>query len=144
MQYGNQEPNYAKLMQIYEAFDARNHRHALKLIQQTMAKFPHSYILKSLRCLALYRTDRRLEALHHLKEVLAVPHTEEAVLNAVAMILKAEEDWQALANMYSMASAAHPNSKGLAEQVFFSAVRYGVIGVNPRSGTGTGRGPLRL
>ena len=130
MQHGNQEPSYPKLMQIYEALDGRNYKHALKLIQQCSSKFPKSYILKSLKTLALYRTDKRTEALQLLSEVLSMPHADESILSPLALVLRAEENWRTVTEMYAKAVAANPSSRELVEQWFYAAVRYVAVGLS--------------
>eukprot|EP00667_Euglena_gracilis_P002068 EG_transcript_2068 len=119
------EPTYSRLMPVYDALDGRNYRQGLKLIQQALPKFPQSRILRALQCLALHRTDRGEEALAGLRELLALNQTDEAVLTPLALVLKAEEDWASLAEMYGKASAAVPSNQELAEQAFLAAARHG-------------------
>lgn len=73
---------------IYDAFDARNFKVALRLATTALDKSPKDLLIKSLKALALEKLDRASEANVLANEVKAASPTDETVLATLNLVLR--------------------------------------------------------
>ncbi|KAK9902038.1 hypothetical protein WJX75_002093 [Coccomyxa subellipsoidea] len=102
-----------RLRSIYEAFDARNPKAAVKLATAALQKHKDSQILRVLKGLALQRIDRAKEAFEVCDQVLSEAPTDEQVLNILSMVYKSKVHQAKLTSAYEVAVKARPNDAGL-------------------------------
>ncbi|GBF93925.1 hypothetical protein Rsub_06174 [Raphidocelis subcapitata] len=112
-----------KLRQIYDAFDSRNWKLALKLSTAGVQKHPEHHNMRALRAVALERTGRADEALKAAEEVLACAPVDEGVYHTLTYVLRPTGRLGDLTAAYEKAVAKAPQSAELLTGLFGCYVR---------------------
>ncbi|KAF8308096.1 hypothetical protein DL93DRAFT_2159228 [Clavulina sp. PMI_390] len=114
-----------KLSPLYDALDQGQFKTAIQLSTKLLKKHPKSLILKTLKSLALIRSQKHDEGVVLCDEVFAARPTDENVLQALTMVLRVLERYPDIITLYEDAFKKEPKSEELGSQAFLAMVRVG-------------------
>eukprot|EP00878_Enallax_costatus_P012918 GHUV01013490.1.p1 GENE.GHUV01013490.1~~GHUV01013490.1.p1 ORF type:complete len:462 (+),score=166.78 GHUV01013490.1:239-1624(+) len=112
-----------RLQAIYDAFDARNYKGAIKLSNAAIQKYPDQPVFKTLKAVALDRTGKSAEALQLVDEILSLAPPDDHVLNMLLLVLKPAKRAADLQQAYETACSKEPNNTELLQGLFGCHVR---------------------
>eukprot|EP00879_Flechtneria_rotunda_P031357 GHRR01034248.1.p1 GENE.GHRR01034248.1~~GHRR01034248.1.p1 ORF type:complete len:433 (+),score=157.77 GHRR01034248.1:1526-2824(+) len=112
-----------RLHAIYDAFDARNYKGAIKLANAALQKCPDVQLFKALKAVALERADKMQEALQLTEEVLAAAPPDDHTLNMLLLVLKPANRIAELLPAYQAACAKASQNEELLQGLFACNVR---------------------
>ncbi|KAI8469814.1 MAG: N-acetyltransferase B complex non catalytic subunit-domain-containing protein [Monoraphidium minutum] len=112
-----------KLRQIYDAFDSRNPKLALKLSTAGVQKHPENQMMRALRAVGLERAGKLDEALKAVDELLACTPTDDSVLHTLVYVLRPAGRLGDLTGAYERAVAKGPPCEELLVGLFGCYVR---------------------
>ncbi|KAK7020551.1 N-alpha-acetyltransferase 25, NatB auxiliary subunit [Favolaschia claudopus] len=108
---------------IYEALDTGSNKSAIVACNKLLKKHPQNELVKTLKALALVRSQKVEESLVLCDEVLATKPTNDAVLTAMMHVLRGLGRHKDMVSMFEEAHKQQPNNEELAAQTFFANVR---------------------
>ncbi|KAJ7235444.1 actin cytoskeleton organization protein [Mycena haematopus] len=108
---------------IYEALDTGSNKSAIVACNKLLKKHPKNELIKTLKALALVRSQKVEESLILCDEVLAAKPTNDAVLTAMMHVLRGLGRHKDMVTMFEEAYKQQPNNEDLAAQTFFANVR---------------------
>ncbi|KAF8212156.1 actin cytoskeleton organization protein [Mycena galopus ATCC 62051] len=108
---------------IYEALDTGSNKSAIVACNKLLKKHPKNELVKTLKALALVRSQKVEESLILCDEVLAAKPTNDAVLTAMMHVLRGLGRHKDLVTMFEEAYKQQPTNEELAAQTFFANVR---------------------
>ncbi|KAF7363508.1 Actin cytoskeleton organization protein [Mycena sanguinolenta] len=108
---------------IYEALDTGSNKSAIVACNKLLKKHPKNELVKTLKALALVRSQKVEESLILCDEVLAAKPTDDAVLTAMMHVLRGLGRHKDMVTMFEEAYKRQPNNEDLAAQTFFANVR---------------------
>ncbi|KAF8350644.1 actin cytoskeleton organization protein [Amanita rubescens] len=108
---------------IYDALDTGSNKSALVACNKLLKKYPKSDLLKSLKALALVRSQKVEESLVLCDEVLESKPTTDGVLTAMMHVLRGLGRQKDMVAMFEDAYKQQPNNEELGAQTFFANVR---------------------
>ncbi|KAJ7685258.1 actin cytoskeleton organization protein [Mycena polygramma] len=108
---------------IYEALDTGSNKSAIVACNKLLKKHPKNELVKTLKALALVRSQKVEESLFLCDEVLAAKPTNDAVLTAMMHVLRGLGRHKDMVTMFEEAYKQQPGNEDLAAQTFFANVR---------------------
>ncbi|KAJ7709829.1 actin cytoskeleton organization protein [Mycena rosella] len=108
---------------IYEALDTGSNKSAIVACNKLLKKHPKNELIKTLKALALVRSQKVEESLVLCDEVLAAKPTNDAVLTAMMHVLRGLGRHNDMVTMFEEAYKQQPTNEDLAAQTFFANVR---------------------
>ncbi|KAH7889369.1 N-acetyltransferase B complex non catalytic subunit-domain-containing protein [Phlebopus sp. FC_14] len=108
---------------IYESLDNGSNKSAVVSCNKLLKKYPNNLLLKSLKALALVRSQKVEESLALCDEVLAAKSLDDATLSAMMHVLKALGKNTDMINMCEDAYKQQPQNEEYGAQAFFAHVR---------------------
>ncbi|KIJ69304.1 hypothetical protein HYDPIDRAFT_105904 [Hydnomerulius pinastri MD-312] len=108
---------------IYEALDTGSNKSAIVSCNKLLKKYPTNLLLKSLKALALVRSQKVEESLALCDEVLTVKQLGEGTISAMMHVLKALGRNTDMINMCEEAYKQQPQNEEYGAQTFFAHVR---------------------
>ncbi|KAJ6502477.1 actin cytoskeleton organization protein [Mycena sanguinolenta] len=108
---------------IYEALDTGSNKSAIVACNKLLKKHPKNELVKTLKALALVRSQKVEESLILCDEVLAAKPTNDAVLTAMMHVLRGLGRHKDMVTMFEEAYKQQPTNEDLAAQTFFANVR---------------------
>ncbi|KAJ6547637.1 actin cytoskeleton organization protein [Mycena capillaripes] len=108
---------------IYEALDTGSNKSAIVACNKLLKKQPKNELVKTLKALALVRSQKVEESLILCDEVLAAKPTNDAVLTAMMHVLRGLGRHKDMVTMFEEAYKQQPSNEDLAAQTFFANVR---------------------
>ncbi|KAJ7940559.1 actin cytoskeleton organization protein [Mycena leptocephala] len=108
---------------IYEALDTGSNKSAIVACNKLLKKHPKNELVKTLKALALVRSQKVEESLILCDEVLAAKPTNDAVLTAMMHVLRGLGRHKDMVTMFEEAYKQQPSNEDLAAQTFFANVR---------------------
>ncbi|KAI0065400.1 TPR-like protein [Artomyces pyxidatus] len=110
---------------IYDALDTGSNKSAILACNKLLKKYPKSDLLKSLKALALVRSQKVEESLVLCDEVLASKPTDDSTLTAMMHVLRHLGRHSDMVVMFEDAFKRQPGNEELGVQTFFANVRTG-------------------
>ncbi|KAI0362109.1 actin cytoskeleton organization protein [Trametes cingulata] len=110
---------------IYEALDTGSNKSAILACNKVLKKQPNNNLVKSLKALALVRSQKVEEALLLCDEVLAAKPVDDPTLTAMMHVLRGLGRHMDMVTMYEDAYKQQPGNEELGTQTFFANVRIG-------------------
>ncbi|KAJ7449885.1 actin cytoskeleton organization protein [Mycena latifolia] len=108
---------------IYEALDTGSNKSAIVACNKLLKKHPKNELIKTLKALALVRSQKVEESLILCDEVLAAKPTNDAVLTGMMHVLRGLGRHNDMVTMFEEAYKQQPANEDLAAQTFFANVR---------------------
>ncbi|KAJ7111542.1 actin cytoskeleton organization protein [Mycena crocata] len=108
---------------IYEALDTGSNKSAIVACNKLLKKHPKNELIKTLKALALVRSQKVEESLVLCDEVLAAKPTNDSVLTAMMHVLRGLGRHNDMVVMFEEAYKQQPTNEDLAAQTFFANVR---------------------
>ncbi|KAJ7774501.1 actin cytoskeleton organization protein [Mycena maculata] len=108
---------------IYESLDTGSNKSAIVACNKLLKKHPKNELIKTLKALALVRSQKVEESLSLCDEVLAAKPTNDAVLTAMMHVLRGLGRHKDIVTMFEEAYKQQPANEDLAAQTFFANVR---------------------
>ncbi|KAN0077095.1 N-acetyltransferase B complex (NatB) non catalytic subunit domain containing protein [Tylopilus felleus] len=108
---------------IYEALDTGSNKSAIVSCNKLLKKYPNNLLVKSLKALALVRSQKVEESLALCDEVLAVKSLDDATISAMMHVLKGLGRITDMVNMFEEAYKQQPLNEEYGAQTFFAHVR---------------------
>ncbi|KAJ7632694.1 actin cytoskeleton organization protein [Roridomyces roridus] len=108
---------------IYEALDTGSNKSAILACNKLLKKHPKNELIKTLKALALVRSQKVEESLVLCDEVLAAKPTNDAVLTAMMHVLRGLGRHKDMVSMFEQACKLEPSNEDLAGQLFFANAR---------------------
>ncbi|CAA7271640.1 unnamed protein product [Cyclocybe aegerita] len=108
---------------IYEALDTGSNKSAIVACNKLLKKHPQNELIKSLKALALIRSQKVEESLVLCDEVLELKPTNDAVLTAMMHVLRGLGRHNDMVTMFEEAYKKQPTNEELGAQTFFANVR---------------------
>uniref|UniRef100_A0A8H7Y5Y3 Actin cytoskeleton organization protein n=1 Tax=Psilocybe cubensis TaxID=181762 RepID=A0A8H7Y5Y3_PSICU len=108
---------------IYDALDTGSNKSAIVACNKLLKKHPKNELVKSLKALALIRSQKVEESLVLCDEVLETKPTDDAVLTAMMHVLRGLGRHNDLVTMFEDAFKKQPTNEELGQQTFFANVR---------------------
>jgi N-terminal acetyltransferase B complex non-catalytic subunit len=108
---------------IYEALDTGSNKSAIVSCNKLLKKYPSNLLVKSLKALALVRSQKVEESLALCDEVLAVKPLDDATISAMMHVLKGLGRITDMVNMFEEAYKQQPLNEEYGAQTFFAHVR---------------------
>ncbi|TFK42516.1 actin cytoskeleton organization protein [Crucibulum laeve] len=110
---------------IYDALDTGSNKSAIVDCNKLLKKHPKNELIKSLKALALVRSQKVEESLVLCDEILAAKPTNDAVLTAMMHVLRGLGRHKDTVTMFEEAYKQQPSNEELGAQTFFANVRAG-------------------
>ncbi|KAF8559771.1 actin cytoskeleton organization protein [Imleria badia] len=108
---------------IYEALDTGSNKSAIVSCNKLLKKYPNNLLVKSLKALALVRSQKVEESLALCDEVLAAKSLDDATISAMMHVLKGLGRITDMVNMFEEAYKQQPLNEEYGAQTFFAHVR---------------------
>ncbi|KAF8163363.1 actin cytoskeleton organization protein [Crassisporium funariophilum] len=108
---------------IYDALDTGSNKSAIVACNKLLKKHPKNDLIKSLKALALIRSQKVEEALVICDEVLESKPTHDGVLTAMMHVLRGLGRHNDMVTMFEEAYKKQPANEDLGAQTFFANVR---------------------
>ncbi|KAJ3517170.1 hypothetical protein NLJ89_g669 [Agrocybe chaxingu] len=118
-----QQPWTVRYAPIYEALDTGSNKSAIVACNKLLKKHPQNELIKSLKALALIRSQKVEESLVLCDEVLELKPTNDAVLTAMMHVLRGLGRHNDMVTMFEEAYKKQPTNEELGAQTFFANVR---------------------
>ncbi|KAF8965269.1 actin cytoskeleton organization protein [Flammula alnicola] len=108
---------------IYDALDTGSNKSAIVACNKLLKKHPKNELIKSLKALALIRSQKVEESLVLCDEVLEMKPTDDGVLTAMMHVLRGLGRHNDMVTMFEEAYKKLPANEDLGAQTFFANVR---------------------
>ncbi|KIJ16949.1 hypothetical protein PAXINDRAFT_168389 [Paxillus involutus ATCC 200175] len=108
---------------IYEALDTGSNKSAIVSCNKMLKKYPNNLLVKSLKALALVRSQKVEESLALCDEVLAAKPLDDATISAMMHVLKGLGRNTDMVNMFEEAYKLQPQNEEYGAQTFFAHMR---------------------
>ncbi|KAF9227685.1 hypothetical protein BS17DRAFT_774157 [Gyrodon lividus] len=108
---------------IYEALDTGSNKSAIVSCNKLLKKYPNNLLVKSLKALALVRSQKVEESLALCDEVLASKPLDDATISAMMHVLKGLGRNTDMVNMFEEAYKQQPQNEEYGAQTFFAHMR---------------------
>ncbi|KAF8798082.1 actin cytoskeleton organization protein [Phlegmacium glaucopus] len=108
---------------IYDALDTGSNKSAIVACNKLLKKHPKNVLLKSLKALALIRSQKVEESLVLCDEVLESKPTDDGILTAMMHVLRGLGRHNDMVTMFEEAYKKQPGNEDLGAQTFFANVR---------------------